>query len=107
MSCKGGQTVEEYIFVELLATYLKLRHCLGILCKLCALHCSDSIESMKQNGYGMAQDLQLITGNWGFELLDIPPVYHGPLHIFQGTEDWMVSPSMQRLVKKNVSVLQI
>ena len=61
------------------------------------------MESMKQGGYGMAQDLQLITGNWGFELSDIPPVYHGPCHIFQGTEDWCVSTSLQRLIKKAVS----
>lgn len=68
-------------------------------------HCRDSINAMKQNGFGLAQDLQLITGNWGFELSDVPPVYHGPLHIWQGGEDWCVSPSLQRLVKNRVSDL--
>ena len=66
------------------------------------LNCRDSVESMKQGGYGMAQDLQLITGHWGFEPSEIPPLYHGPWHIFQGSEDWLVSPSLQRLIKKEV-----
>jgi hypothetical protein len=66
------------------------------------LNCRDSVESMKQGGCGMAQDLQLITGHWGFEPSEIPPLYHGPWHIFQGSEDWLVSPSLQRLIKKEV-----
>jgi len=60
------------------------------LYKLGLMH-RDTINVMKQNGFGMARDLQLSTGNWGFELSDVPPGYHGPLHIWQGGEDLCVS----------------
>lgn len=65
----------------------------------------DSIESAKQDGFGMAQDLQLLTGDWGFGLSDVQRVYHGPLHIWQGDQDWLVPISLQRLIKKRVSEL--
>lgn len=62
----------------------------------------DSIESAKQDGFGMAQDLQLLTGDWGFGLSDVQRVYHGPLHIWQGDQDWLVPISLQRLIKKRI-----
>lgn len=71
----------------------------GILTCSCVM-CRDSIEAMKQNGFGMAEDLHLITGDWGFELSEVPRVYHGPFHKWQGGEDWCVAPSLQRLIKK-------
>lgn len=67
-------------------------------------HDRDSIESAKQKGKGMAQDLLLLTtGQWGFELSEVPKFYQGPLHIFNGDQDWLVSLTLQEYIKQLVS----
>lgn len=62
------------------------------------------MESAKQKGKGMAQDLLMISSNWGFELSDVQDVYEGSIHIFQGVEDNLVPASLQRYIKNIVSV---
>lgn len=73
-------------------------------CTLPWLHCRDSIESAKQKGKGMAQDLLLISGDWGFELSDVQDVYQGSIHIFNGDQDLLVPLGLQQCIKKVVSV---
>lgn len=68
--------------------------------KLGLMH-RDNINAMKLSGFGMARDLQLVIGSWGLELSDVPPGYHGPLHICQGGEDWCASPYLQQLMQKH------
>ncbi|KAG0588242.1 hypothetical protein KC19_2G228100 [Ceratodon purpureus] len=60
----------------------------------------DSIESAKQKGKGMAQDLLLISGDWGFELSDVQDVYQGSIHIFNGDQDLLVPLGLQQCIKK-------
>ncbi len=65
--------------------------------------CRDTQESLKQSGFGLAQDLHLITSDWGFEPTDVTCVYHGPFHIWHGDEDNLVPISLQRMIKNLVS----
>jgi hypothetical protein len=51
----------------------------------------------------MAQDLLLITHDWGFELSDVQKSYQGPLHIFCGDQDMAVPLALQKCIKKLVS----
>lgn len=62
------------------------------------------MESAKQMGKGMAQDLLMISSDWGFELSDVQDVYEGSIHIFQGVEDNLVPLGLQRCIKKIVSL---
>lgn len=67
------------------------------------LLCRDSIESAKQQGKGMAQDLLLISSDWGFELSDVQDVYRGSIDIFNGDQDVLVPLGLQKCIKKVVS----
>lgn len=69
------------------------------------MHCRDSIESGKQKGKGIAQDLLLISSDWGFELSDVQDVYKGSIHIFQGDQDNLVPLGLQQCIKNLVSAL--
>jgi len=67
------------------------------------LFCRDNIESAKQKYFGFGHDLYLITHHWGFEITDVPKVFHGPLHIWNGDEDSLVPINLQKCIKKLVS----
>jgi hypothetical protein len=58
---------------------------------------------LKQSGFGLAQDLHLVTSDWGFEPADVTRVYHGPFHIWHGDEDNLVPIALQRMIKNLVS----
>lgn len=69
----------------------------------CILSCRDNIESAKQKYFGFGDDLYLMSHNWGFEITDVPKVYHGLLHIWNGDEDVLVPLGLQECIKKLVS----
>jgi hypothetical protein len=54
-------------------------------------------------GKGMAQDLILISKDWGFQLSDVEDMYQGPIHIFNGDLDSLVPLGLQQSIKKVVS----
>ncbi|XP_024393681.1 uncharacterized protein [Physcomitrium patens] len=62
----------------------------------------DSIMSAKQKGKGLAQDLLLISSDWGFELSDVQDRYKGPLHIFNGDQDVLVPLGLQEIIKRQL-----
>jgi len=63
----------------------------------------DVIESAKQENHGVAQDAVLDTAaDWGFELPDIQKAYKGPLHIWNGDEDWLVPLHLQECIQKQL-----
>lgn len=61
--------------------------------------------SAKQKGKGLAQDLLLISSDWGFELSDVQDRYKGPLHIFNGDQDVLVPLGLQEIIKRQVGGL--
>lgn len=67
----------------------------------------DTQESLKQSGFGLAQDLHLVTSDWGFEPADVTCVYHGPFHIWHGDEDNLVPITLQRMIKNLVPQLVV
>jgi hypothetical protein len=62
--------------------------------------CRDNLESAKQMYFGLGCNLCLITRDWGFEITDLPKVYQGPLHIWNGDQDLLVNIDLQRCIKK-------
>lgn len=64
----------------------------------------DNLESLAAGGHGagMAKDLQLFHGSWKFEPADIAEGYKGPIHIWQGTDDWLVPLGLQQWVANQV-----
>lgn len=65
----------------------------------------DNIESAKQKYFGFGDDLYLMSHNWGFEITDVPKVYHGLLHIWNGDEDVLVPLGLQECIKKLIPEL--
>ena len=50
---------------------------------------------------GGSQDFELFQGRWGFELEELKE-FKGEIHIWQGTDDWLVPVGLQRLVAKQL-----
>eukprot|EP00249_Psilotum_nudum_P011405 c23153_g1_i1 orf=192-1130(+) len=63
---------------------------------------SDYNEAMAYSNYGVAKDLQLMIGNWGFEPEEIDKIFKGKIHIWQGDNDWLVPLKMQQWVQKQL-----
>lgn len=50
---------------------------------------------------GESQDFKLFESRWGFELEEIRD-FEGQIHIWQGTDDWLVPVGLQRWVAKRL-----
>lgn len=64
----------------------------------------DNLESLAAGGHGagMAKDLQLFHGSWKFEPSDVGGVFEGPIHIWQGTDDWLVPLGIQQWARNQL-----
>ncbi|XP_002974667.2 uncharacterized protein LOC9637429 [Selaginella moellendorffii] len=64
----------------------------------------DNLESITFNqGAGLAKDLELLCScDWGFELDEVGRCFEGPIHIWQGSDDRLVSLELQRWIKSTL-----
>eukprot|EP00850_Spirogloea_muscicola_P005451 SM000025S08346 [mRNA] locus=s25:87422:93248:- [translate_table: standard] len=69
-----------------------------------AMMLRDSLESLARgfHGAGLAKDLELLFRPWDFQPADIAAAFAGPVHVWQGTEDSLVSVRMQKWVRDRV-----
>eukprot|EP00249_Psilotum_nudum_P011406 c23153_g2_i2 orf=125-1156(+) len=59
-------------------------------------------SSSRSKGYGLAKDLQVMTGKWGFEINEVGEVFNGHIHIWQGDKDNLVPLALQKWIKKQL-----
>lgn len=67
----------------------------------------DAQEAVKYfKGFGVAKDLELMSGNWGFEMKEVGEVLqHAKVHIWHGDKDKLVPLRMQQWVQKQLPTI--
>ncbi|GAQ88793.1 hypothetical protein KFL_004600040 [Klebsormidium nitens] len=67
----------------------------------------DNTEAFRQrSGAPFADDIHTMAGSWGFEPGDLTG-FDKPIHIWQGTEDWLVPKGFQRYAKRRLPRLHL